>query len=480
MILLAGGCRQEDKPEEQAVHTAAGCAGCHAVELDRHHQFACIECHRGVDGTEDRQAAHQGLVKQPSHPDNAEQFCQRCHRQETAMVVTNDHYTLNSHIELVRNAFSPAGGSVSLDDVQASAAPDSVLQLVDDLLRRRCLRCHVYSEGDELPATKRASGCGSCHLEYYGGTMVSHHFLEKPDNSNCLSCHYGNHVGFDFYGRFEHDFNEEYRTPYTTREDYFRPYGVEYHQLEADVHHRGGMICLDCHDRDQVMGNSSTGRTCASCHDREHLENSSSRSITRNEGKYRFTSTATGKTIALPVMVHPAHQKYATLVSCQGCHALWAFYDDETHLLRIDHDELDEFEKLTRDGSSEVRRILASHMEFDGEWLEPEMKDQLNNELFPGIWLKGYKERRWENIHLVPDSDGLFQVGRPLLDLHLSWINEEGFLQFDNITIDPGISPLVPYAPHTIGKAGSFFEKRLTFLNDAQKPAPDQPTDENR
>ena len=168
-------------------------------------------------------------------------------------------------------------------------------------------------------------------------------------------------------------------------------------------------------------------------------------------------------------MVHPAHKTYNAHVACQGCHALWSFFDDETHLLRIDHDNLDELEKLTLDGSSDVHRILSSHMDFDGEWLEPVMKDQLTGELFPGIWLKGFKQRRWEDIRLVPDSSGLLQVARPILDLHLSWIDKDEILRFDNITIQPQISPMIPYVPHTIGKAGPFFEKRLKLLLGPKK-----------
>ena len=476
---FADGCRQEETPEKQAADSVPGCAGCHSLDLDSNHRFPCTDCHRGIDGEKSMEASHQGLVTQPSHPDNDELFCQRCHQQEPAMVSKNDHYTLSDHISLVRNGLDPAGSRISIESIGASRTPASVSQLVDDLLRRRCLRCHVYSEGDDFPATRRASGCGSCHLEYYGGQMVSHQFLKKPKDSNCLSCHYGNHVGFDYYGRFEHDFNEEYRTPYTTKDDFFRPYGVEFHQLEADIHQRAGMVCIDCHDRNEVMGSSSSGTPCATCHDLNQLQNSSSQAITRSDDEYLFRSNSTGRTMPLPVMVHPAHKTYGAKVACQGCHALWSFFDDETHLIRIDHDNFDELEKLTLDGSSEVYRILSSHMEFDGEWLEPVMRDQLTGELFPGIWLKGFKQRRWEDIHLVPDSSGLLQVARPILDLHLSWIDEEEILRFDNITIQPDMSPMLPYAPHTIGKAGPFFEKRLTLLLGPKKSSNDPTVNEN-
>lgn len=464
ILFFTAACREEQKkPESSSVETH-GCRSCHDVKLDQNHQFACLDCHRGSEEEKSADASHQGLVSQPAHPYNAEAFCGPCHEQEVTMVSKNSHYTLRQHINLVRNSFSGSADDRSIDDIFSSSAPDSELQLVDDLLRRRCLRCHVYGEGDDFPMTKRASGCGACHLDYYGGQIASHQFLKKPNDSRCLSCHYGNHVGFDYYGRFEQDFNEEYRTPYTTREDFFRPYGVEYHQLEADVHQKIGMICIDCHDQNQVMSNGRSETTCKSCHDPELLNINNNQAITFTNNNYLFTSKATGSALPLPIMVHPAHQKYNSQVSCQGCHALWAFDDDQTHLVRIDHDDFDELEKLTLDGSSEVSAILSSHMDYDAEWLDPVMTDKFTGDVLPGIWLKGFRQRRWENIRLEPDPEGMLQVTRPLLDLYISWIDEEELVIFDNITVLPGVSKNLPYAPHTIGRAGPFYENRLSRL----------------
>jgi hypothetical protein len=464
VILSASGCREEQEKRQNGAAVTSGCKSCHNVDPDDHHQFSCTECHRGIEGENSIETSHQGLISQPAHPDNAGSFCGPCHNEELTMVSKNAHYTLSQHINLVRNSFTSPENNLPVDGISSSVSPDSELQLVDDLLRRRCLRCHVYYEGDDFPLTSRASGCGACHLDYYDGQIVTHKFIKKPNDSRCLSCHYGNHIGFDYYGRFEHDFNDEYRTPYTTREDFFRPYGVEFHQLEPDVHQKGGMICIDCHGQEQVMSSASRGTTCISCHQLNTLKNTDNETITLENNQYLFTSEATGIILALPIMIHPAHQKYGKQVSCQGCHALWAFDDDQTHLVRIDHDDLDELEKLTFDGSSEILRILSSHMEFDGEWLDPVMDDKFTGDQFPGIWLKGFKQRRWENIRLIPDSNGLLQVARPLLNLHLSWIDEEEIVRFDNITIQPDRSTDIPYAPHTIGKAGPFYEKRFIHL----------------
>lgn len=464
ILLLAGGCSDEENDEGHKTAISTGCQSCHAVDIDQSHQFSCTKCHGGIEGRKDIEESHQGLIAQPAHPDNAPSFCGPCHADQLAMVSQSNHYTLTRHLDLVRNSFIPAEQHITIEDISSSTAPGTELQLVDDLLRRRCLRCHVYYQGDDFPLVTRATGCGACHLDYYDGQIVSHQFRRLPNDSRCLSCHYGNHVGSDYYGRFEHDFNEEYRTPYTTTEDFFRPYGVETHQLEPDIHRKGGMVCIDCHKQQEVMG-AGPSATCESCHDRGQLQTNDNPSISYMNDQYLFTSSTTGSSLVLPVMVDPVHQKYAPLVSCHVCHALWTFDDEQTHLIRIDHDDLDDLEKLTLDGSSEVLQIVSSHMEFDGEWLDPVMKDKFTGVSFPGIWLKGYKQRRWENIRIEPDSEGILQVTRPILDLHLSWIDEDEISQFDNITRLPDKSGSIPYAPHTIGRAGPFYEKRLRHLD---------------
>jgi hypothetical protein len=51
------------------------------------------------------------------------------------------------------------------------------------------------------------------------------------------------------------------------------------------------------------------------------------------------------------------------------------------------------------------------------------------------------------------------RVLRPSLDLHLSWVDEQGQTVFDS-TGGPGTG-MRPYTPHTMGKAGPFYWQRL-------------------
>lgn len=50
---------------------------------------------------------------------------------------------------------------------------------------------------------------------------------------------------------------------------------------------------------------------------------------------------------------------------------------------------------------------------------------------------------------------------RPILDLHLSWLDEEHKIRFDAIQAQSADKGLHPYTPHTTGPAGMFYRQRL-------------------
>ena len=161
-------------------------------------------------------------------------------------------------------------------------------------------------------------------------------------------------------------------------------------------------------------------------------------------------------------MRHPAHEKYGKEVSCQVCHAQWAFNDSATHLLRSTSDEYDFQERLTVQSSSWVEHVLEHNLYSAEDEIDPTMADGITGQVRPGIWYKGYTQRRWENIIIKRDLDGVIKVFRPILDLHLSAIDEDGEVLSDNLT-GTGRG-LLPYTPHTTGPAGLFYYNRFLHL----------------
>ena len=454
------------------VTSKRGCKACHSMDLDSAHDMACTTCHNGKDNTEDKDSGHENLIRHPAHPDHMIQTCGQCHEQQVKSSVHSLHFTVKNEVNLVRKAFGAKNSLQSLTDIPVKDSPETVLDLADDLLRRRCLRCHPYFSGDRYPAIARGTGCASCHLKFYEGKLVSHSFMKTPGDSQCLQCHYGNRVGFDYYGRYEHDMNTEYRTPYTTSSDYFRPFGVEFHQLSVDIHQQKGLVCVDCHGGNELMTDGNYTIRCEDCHDREKISTTiPTPNIQHDPAKdsYSLSSNGDGKQHAIPFMQHPAHVKYKELVNCQVCHAQWAFNDKGTHLMRNDSDEYDDFSRLTVQGSFEVEKILKNNLDFDKEEIANSMSDKITGEQKTGLWYKGYETRRWEHVRIGRDKDGRLQVMRPLLDLYLSWIDEGENVRFNSIPANIPGNGLVPYVPHTTGKAGLFYQDRIRNFLDAEK-----------
>jgi hypothetical protein len=469
---IATSSQQQTRHEPHTAGSRQGCLSCHPISPDTHHQFGCTQCHGGNPDAVDGALAHVDLIARPAHPDHAEAVCGGCHIQETAMVKDNPHYTLTSHITLVRHAFDPAADEIGLSELSAHDSPGNGLELVDDALRRRCLRCHIYNNGEAYPLARHGAGCAACHLGYDGERFL-HQFSAPVDMNRCLSCHYANHVGFDYVGRFERDFHDEYRVPYDIDVPEKSAYGVGFQRLSDDLHHQAGLVCIDCHTKHEVMG-SGSGPECSSCHDGDGLALTLPARVEKLKDGYRLRTSSDNSFVNLVLMAHPAHERYNDEVACQVCHGQWSFNDKQTHLMRIDHEFFDEFERIGAGGSREVETQLGTLADVDGDFITPTMRDPFTGEVYRGMWLKGYYERRWEELLLAPDAGGKLQVVRPLLDLYISWVDGEERVRFDNLVPDLETSRYLPYTPHTTGHAGMFWQQRLRGLDQGEQDSIEQ------
>jgi hypothetical protein len=463
------GCDQSPETPQQEIidieldeniGSIKGCSDCHPYTLDSNHNFACTICHNGNPAADSEESAHQQITSHPSSPANMEKFCGGCHKDLVTHINKSKHFTLHDEINLVRDSFGASEEINTPQFLANSDQPSQILDLVDDMLRRRCLRCHVYSAGDQYSAVSHGTGCAACHLKFSAGSLVSHEFIKSPDDQICLSCHYGNYVGADYYGLYEHDFNWEYHTPFNVNSSEALPYGVNYHNLRPDIHQLAGLACIDCHSGSEIMSESSQPISCLSCHflAKESGYKSSYLKESNNAPPTLLTKI-TNRSIPVP-QIKEDHS--SPNISCQVCHAQWSFADYGTHLLRLDYDDYDSWLALTKQGSSEIEQFLEYNLFYDNDEIEPLMTDKFSGEQKPGIWLKGFEQRRWEDIPTCKDENGTLQVCRPILNLHLSYVNQDGELIFDAVPADAPNSGMRPYAPHTIGKAGAF--KKLSNI----------------
>ncbi len=474
LATLLAGCKDDaPRPEKKTIAPISkpaallpGCRRCHAeVTLDQHHNQGCISCHRGDNTATEQQKAHTGLVAEPASPANMAKSCGTCHPKQIQGCAGSLHLSLEKAVNLTRHHF---GATDTIDSLVAIPLQEKnpALALVDDMLRRRCLRCHLYSRGDDYPYITRGTGCAACHLQFSGGSLQSHRFLKSPGDWQCISCHYANHVGADYYGQFEHDFNWEYRTPYTSSEPYLRPYGVELHDLAPDIHQQKGLICIDCHNGKNLQADQQQIKrkiSCLSCHAEPEswTRPPNIKGLEIDKGKPVFIDHS-GHTHAVPMLRNPAHKKYSDRVSCQVCHAQWSFDDYGTYLMRSETDDFDMMERLTVQSSSWVEQLLDHNLNSDEDERDPTMPDTITGKIRPGIWYKGFGRRRWRPIIVRRDDDGVLKVFRPILDLHLSAVDSDGRVLFDDLTgNDDGLRP---YTPHTTGPAGLFYLDRFKHL----------------
>jgi hypothetical protein len=471
LLIILSGCTGD----ERKTVSLLACIDCHSIHTDTNHQQPCISCHKGNNQAQDRDDAHLGFVPSPAHPDHLVESCGSCHADITGRITDSLHFTLRNSTNLFRKAFGAENELASFLDTPKDNDPESVLELADDLLRRRCFRCHPYNSGDAYPAVSHGTGCASCHMAFTEGKTESHSF-QRPGDAQCLACHYGNYVGFDYYGRFEHDFNYEYRTPFTTKNKYFRPYGLEYHQLKPDIHQIRGLLCIDCHKGEELMKKGGKKPSCEKCHSSKELQRSLPAEVENRQGLF-ILHGRDGKDHTIPLMQHPAHEGQTENITCQACHAQWTFSDFGKHFLRSDTDDFTAWANLSVQGSFELETILDNNNDFDKPELPAQMTDKLTGEPEIGLWHKGLTMRRWESPILGRDDKGRITTMRPLLDYFLSWMDEEENVRFDSVQSQAPDMGMRPYVPHTTGPAGFFYKEHIEqFLAKERSAAADSIT----
>ena len=452
VILLSALAACQETPPETLSKT---CRDCHALTLDAGHRLDCQTCHHGASPAAGAKLAHQGMILRPAAPGHFEKNCGACHAKEVAAARQSIHFTLAGY-EKFRARYGGKAVS-SIDSIPVYEQPKTSAELADDLLRRRCLRCHLFYAGENYAATGHGLGCAACHMRWQDGKMAAHQFVATPGDAQCLSCHYGNRVGADYYGFFERDLPPDYRTPFMPEAK--PPFGVESHRLIADIHQRRGLICIDCHRGGELMATTAEKASCAACHDPARLASRLPTGVAKKADGFIFTAT-NGAEHRLPTLRHEAHGRYGKTADCQVCHAQWAFADEGKHFIRIDYDDLEDWRPLRRQGVAELDRLLEDALLSGKDPGPPMMSDPFTGDKRAGIWLAAYGQRRWETIR-IGRVRGKLMVMRPLADMFLSWVDASGQTRFDNIRLAGDDKGLIPYTPHTTGAAGIFWQDLL-------------------
>lgn len=480
------------------------CMECHRgiQKISQSHDQNCIECHILPDMRQRGHLKdHSQIVSNPSSPENWGTFCMPCHKKEIETLKKSLHYTMAGIINQTRylwgaqrSAYPPIYGIGTLRPPPKPTEenyPDNPSTLVDDFLRKRCLRCHISTKGPGGYGLHRSTGCASCHVVYdndglYRGNDVAidktkpgrpviHSFTRNIPVSQCLHCHNVNNVGTDYVGMFEHDYSYMFRSPNFDGKPQRFIYGMDYHYLSKDVHMEKGLLCIDCHTKEDVMGDDRIygyqlqvpKRKCTDCHggyDRG-LKNSKIKEISKGAEGYLFTSRA-GKKLPIRVFsrdIIPHSIENHRKLRCSACHSQWSYQDYGMSVIREDAPDPYKWYYLSTQSDPYVEKILRNYYR-NPEKTELAGKDWIAEELSPGIWFSGWRFRRWEIMPLGIDQNGRYSIIRPRYQFLISYVDKLGNVVLDSVRPMRGDGKgkgwaFMPYVPHTISPSGAMCER---------------------
>ncbi|MFH1058325.1 MAG: hypothetical protein V1797_06530, partial [Pseudomonadota bacterium] len=493
LALAAGAAWAETGPD-------AGCRGCHG-DMDapmppagKGHALACIACHQGVGAAKELQAGHAGLVRNPAALNQAPRACGPCHpgwpeRVRRSPMATNvglinqTRYLWGAQDGLEpRYAVRAEGGLAAIPDPDAKAGAARPAQPVDDFLRRRCLRCHLWSPGADLEGARRSAGCAACHRPRpaEGRKTGGHYLTRKVPVSQCLTCHGGGcGAGAGFVGRAARDDDPAARFLET---DPDRPRLIQarsWRPMRPDLHHQAGLACIDCHTQAEIMGDGRVraaglmhvGVRCASCHGRlgqpgqpvreartahgEKLANV----LFSNEGLVVW-GKLDAKMRQVPGLkdgpAAPVAHRVAEhgRVACHACHAGGNPADWGSMVQLETRPAYEQWLPIAAQGDPQVLGLLQSQAALPADKrLAPITRDYLSGVERPGFWLMAPWFRRFEWRVYGQAPDGRTFLLAPRFQYVVTRLDRDGRL-IEQAAIPgtagglPGLG-LTPWNPHT-------------------------------
>ena len=340
------------------------CLSCHKDEkLDPAHDAAvigCSPCHLGNPLSVAKEDAHKGIVLNPGDLHNVEKTCsvEGCHPAD-AHKVKNSLMATNRGILGTLLYYWGESDSQSTDLTVEELIKSGKNSLALDYFRKLCGTCHLWKQKNDLPGApqffnEKGGGCSACHYYLPGQTDIAkslsgirdsvagkdekkiHPKITKAVHSvNCVRCHNrSGRIGISYSGVFE---SEGYGTPYENGQPSHQqlPGSRFYLELADDVHHQKGMECIDCHTRNEIMGDGTSYAhyeeqleiSCRVCH-------SVDPGITRKNNHLTNVSEKDGKVVLVGKVdnkEHPvknakqgvcdfsAHKR----LTCEACHSTW-------------------------------------------------------------------------------------------------------------------------------------------------------------
>ena len=383
-----------------------GCLACHAAmtadAADPHgfEHSPCTACHGG-DGAADNEAdAHAGMLRRPGEPGGGERACAACHPLQHHWLQTSPMLTNENLVATTRHIL----GNIGKDGVQDIHSLGDTP--ADSLLRKLCASCHLdqplIGAGDD-PVDDRGGGCLACHLNAAQGN--GHARVDaRIGDEKCFGCHArSGRIALSYAGLAE-VIPSEIKAAHSrvARLGDGRWVSLQ----EADVHHRAGMGCVDCHTGPGLMGGVKGSQgggvdiACDDCHANSHARigldqwPASSAAVLKRlpfatASDQRFLTTGQG-TPLWHIEVRSAQPPLLHLKSGAGALSI-------PQITRDHYPLADAHAALTCDACHATRapQCFGCHVSYEADEMQ---WDHLAQKETPGAW----QEERWDIRNTLP------------------------------------------------------------------------------
>ncbi|NPD46075.1 hypothetical protein [Lentimicrobium sp. S6] len=304
---------EEPNGPDSDIQSKESCMWCHGevsgfVISHDVQAIGCASCHLGNRLSTDKDIAHQGMVLFPGNLSNAKQTCgtSECHPNELEHI-NNSLMTSNSGLvavdKFVFHESNNLDARYHIEEIGHSPAETHI--------RNLCANCHLGKEKTEtgpIHEKSRGGGCLACHLQYSDTQLASHQALSngkaldsilnyqhpqlniQVDNGKCFGCHSRS-------GRISTNY-EGWHETLISHKDYVKTDSLRllndkrvFEMIEADVHHKAGLQCIDCHLYQGVMGDGkkyahqeqAVKIQCIDCHSKAFTSTTNYEDLNREE-----------------------------------------------------------------------------------------------------------------------------------------------------------------------------------------------------
>jgi len=357
------------KRPQQLHLTASGsvdmCLSCHKEEkLDRAHNvemLGCSPCHLGDPLAITKENAHEGMVANPGDLRHADRTCsvEGCHPADIHKIKNSLMGTNRGILGTLLYYWGESDSqntSITVEQLITSGKNSFAL----DYFRKLCATCHLWKQKNDLPGApeffnEKGGGCSACHFqrpemqEKAVESLVGddsgnpkdapqklHPFITaKVDQTNCIRCHNrSGRIGLSYIGILE---SEGYGTPYENggMSEQQLPGARFYLEIADDIHHRKGMQCIDCHTRNEIMGDGNSYAhyeeqleiSCVVCHSRQPGTTRKGNVLNNLAGTVE-KPLLTGKIDGVQRPLNPPRPGVCDFaphkrVTCEACHSTW-------------------------------------------------------------------------------------------------------------------------------------------------------------